>query len=369
MRYFAAPSPSARSTSIAQLPFSSVRLVAGGKPREQDGHAVDHDREQVGVELRVAALELRRAGGARDPAPVRVVPVERGLDERRGGDPLGDRARLGVARRAANRDLRDHGHTLAVGDDLLRELAADLPQAERELLVGGGRPLDAARAVREQQHGVARRALAVDRDRVEAGVDRRPEERDRLAGLERVVGRHDREHRREVRMDHPGALRHAADGEAGAVDDGLLRARVRGHDRLGGGGAARAREPDRGGLDAGEHLRERQRRADHAGREDEHLFRRDTEELARLGRGGPGVGEPARAGRGVRDAGVDDDRLRLRLLEVLLAEHDGRALEAVHGEHARADRRLERADDREVAPVVLADPAVDAARRRTPWRR
>ena len=54
-------------------------------------------------------------------------------------------------------------------------------------------------------------------------VDGGPQEVDRLARLERIVGRDDREHRREVRVDHPRALRHAADGEPVAVRDRRLR--------------------------------------------------------------------------------------------------------------------------------------------------
>ena len=52
------------------------------------------------------------------------------------------------------------------------------------------------------------------------------------AALQRVVGGDDREHRREVRVDHPGALRHPADREAAARDDCLLGERVGGQDRL-----------------------------------------------------------------------------------------------------------------------------------------
>ena len=108
-------------------------------------------------------------------------------------------------------------------------------------------PLEAARAVREQHDSVVRRALAVDRDAVEARVDRRAQDVDRLARLERVVGRDDGEHRREPRMDHPGALRHATDDEAVAVGDGLLRPAVGREDR-GGGIRATVRRERCGGV-------------------------------------------------------------------------------------------------------------------------
>ncbi len=98
----------------------------------------------------------------------------------------------------------------------------------------------------------------------------------------------------------------------------------------------------------------------------EHLLRRDAEHPAGLGRGRARVGDALHARRRVGDAGVDDDRLRLRQLEMLARDDDRRRLHAVRGEHAGARGGLERADEREVAAAVLADAAVDAARRRSP---
>ena len=80
-------------------------------------------------------------------------------------------------------------------------------------------PLEIGRAVREQHHRVVRRALAVDGDPVEARVDGGAEQRAGLARAERVVGRNDREHRGEARVDHSGALRHTADDEAVARNE------------------------------------------------------------------------------------------------------------------------------------------------------
>ena len=68
--------------------------------------------------------------------------------------------------------------------------------------------------------------------RLKLSLDRRPQELDRLSGLERIVGRDDREHRREPRVDHPRALRHPPDHESVTVDGGLLRPAIGGHDRL-----------------------------------------------------------------------------------------------------------------------------------------
>ena len=73
-------------------------------------------------------------------------------------------------------------------------------------------------------------------------------------------------------------------------------------------------------------------------------------------------GDALLAGGRVRDPGVGDDRLRLREIEVLLADGDGRGLHPVRGEHPGADGGLERADEREVTALLLPDSAVDGGR-------
>ena len=163
-------------------------------------------------------------------------------------------------------------------------------------------------------------------------------------------------------MDHPGALRHAADGEAGAVRDGFLRVRVGRHDRLAASAPPSRRELRGRGAHAGDDVRERQRRADHAGREDEHLLGVEVEQPRRLGGGRARVEQAALAGRRVRDAGVRDDGLRLRELEMLARDDHRRGEHAVDREHPGARRGNERAHEREVEAVLLADPAVHAAR-------
>ena len=182
---------------------------------------------------------------------------------------------------------------------------------------------------------------------------------DRLARLERVVGREHREHRRQLRMDHPGALRHPADGEPVERDRGLLRLRVGGQDRLGRVWAARGRDRRRGVAQAAEHLLERQQRADHAGREDEHLLGVEVEQPSGLRRGRERIELAALAGGGVRDARVDHDRLRLGRREMLLRDDDRRREHLVDGEHRRPDGGHGRADDGEVEPLA-ADARVHA---------
>ena len=264
----------------------------------------------------------------------------------------GDRPCLLAVDGTADLDLGQHRRPLAVGDDLLCELLADPAEREREGGVGGGRPRDPARAVREQADRVVRGALAVDRDRVEAALDRGPEEVDRLARLERVVGREDGEHRRELRMDHPRALGHPADGEPVERDGRLLRLRVGREDRLGRVEATRGRERRHSVAQAAEHLLERQQRADHARGEDEHLLGVEVEQPPGLGGGRERVELAALAGGRVGDARVDHDRLRLGRREMLLRDDDRRGEDLVDGEHRRADRGDGRADDREVESLA-----------------
>ena len=245
---------------------------------------------------------------------------------------------------------------LPVLDHLARQARADLVQRLREGVVVARR---ARGSVCEQQHGVVRRALAVDRDPVERRLDRGTQELLRLAGLERVVGRHDGEHRRERRVDHPGALGHAAHRELARLGDATL-ARVS-VVRIASAASAPPRgERSRGAAQSLAHLPQRQVDADHAGREDEHLFHAQVEEPGRLGGGGDGVDVAALAGRRVGDARADHDRGRRGVGQVLLRDLDRRRLHAVRREHARANGRHERADEREVA-VRASDPALDAA--------
>ena len=180
-------------------------------------------------------------------------------------------------------------------------------------------------------------------------------------GRERVVGRDDREHRRQVGVDHPGALRHAADGEAGPGRDGLLRLRVRGHDRR---RPRRSRRPRR----APARRREARassfpigkRHADDAGREDEHLFRVEGEQPPGL-RGRRERVELAALARGrVGHARVDHDRLRLRERQVLAVHEQAGRLHAIPAPHGAADRRRRRAHDREVG-LRVPDAGVDTA--------
>ena len=164
-------------------------------------------------------------------------------------------------------------------------------------------------------------------------------------------------------MDHPGALRHPADGETIPGDDRRLRPVVGREDRLGGGVAAVGGEGLCGRVDAGEELLHRESRADHTGREDDDLLGPDPEPLRdALGRRA-GVHLAGHAGRCVRDPGVDDDRLGLGELEVAAGDRDGRSLNPVPRPHRAPDGRSDRADERDVRPPGRADAGGDSGRR------
>ena len=132
------------------------------------------------------------------------------------------------------------------------EVAADVRERRRERGVGrgvrstGAAPFASSTTASFVEHSPSTEIA------LKLVVDGGAQELDRLARLERVVGRDDREHRREVRVDHPGALRHAADGEAVAVRDRRLRLRVGGEDRLGRVVAAVGGERGGCGVEAGE---------------------------------------------------------------------------------------------------------------------
>ena len=96
-------------------------------------------------------------------------------------------------------------------------------------------------------------------------------------------------------MDHPRALRHAADSETGAAGERLLGEGVGGEDRLGGGLPTVRGEQARGVANAGEHLVERQRYADDAGGRGRHLLGLEPERLRGLRRRRTRIIQPLRA--------------------------------------------------------------------------
>ena len=170
-------------------------------------------------------------------------------------------------------------------------------------------------------------------------------------------------------MDHPGALRHPTDREAGSLGDRGLRAGVGREDRLGRRGAAAGGERGRGLVDTRAKRAHRQPRADDAGREDDDLLGRKREQRGGVRGGRPRVVLAGSAGRRVRDARVDDDRLRLGELQVATGDDDRCCLDAVQRPHRSTDGRDERADERHVGLAGRAGSRRSRLRPRTPWPR
>ena len=240
---------SEKKTSVSAPSPGSVDLVldlrAGGG-RVQRVHVVGHRRavaaQRDALDRDVERERRRRpawpADGLRDPPPVRVGAVQRGLHERRVRD--GARAALDVAVvAAAHDDAADPPGALAVAHDEDRELAQQRVErlAERELVVGLRRDVHAARARALEDRGVVRRELAVDGDAVERALDADAEQQVGGLGLQARVGLHEAEHRRERRLDHARALGLRAERDGARrqrhLERRALGERVGRHDRLG----------------------------------------------------------------------------------------------------------------------------------------
>ena len=127
------------------------------------------------------------------------------------------------------------GRAFAAAHDLAREVAGHVPQRLDQQRVVVARDRHAGRPGRQREHAVVGRAFAVDRDRVERLVDHAPERAREHERLDTGVGRQEAEHRRHARLDHAGALRHAADADRalgrGDLDRARLRERIGRHDR------------------------------------------------------------------------------------------------------------------------------------------
>ena len=170
--------------------------------------------------------------------------------------------------------------------------------------------------VRQQQHGVAGRALAVDREAVVGPVrnfSQGAAQKGRGGGN---VAEQEAQHGGHVGLDHARALGDAGQCHVATADAQRapleLRHRVGGHD-----GARRAGQALRldssaaAWANARANLGHGQRLADHAGRSHQHVFARPLPARARrLRRHARGVAPPACAHRHVRDPAVDGDGAR-----------------------------------------------------------
>ena len=259
--------------------------------------------------MRLSVLEQHRGsnrdGGARqleaDPratghrnqaAPIGIAAVDRRFHQRGIRNRLRRAPRIVGRPRAGDADRHQLGRAFAASNDGEREVEAHGADRADECRVARLADGGAARAVREQHHGVVGRALAVDGDRVERIVHRFAQgavEQRRRHGR---IRRHEGEHRGQHRLDHARPLRHAADDDV-APADGRARGRffrewIGGHDRarrrgtlVGGEGVKRC------GQALADFLN-RQRHADDARRCDEHLLGRAADECRRVFRHFPG---------------------------------------------------------------------------------
>ncbi len=227
------------------------RAVLGRRGVAADPDAVDGDVEVGRVE--------RGGGGAdggEDAAPVRVLAEDGRLEQGGPGDAAADLDGVVLGVGAEDRD-----------DDVV--LGA-LGVARSAACAGRRRPAVSA-SVRSGSDGVMPlEPLAITV--TVSLVDMQPSE-SRRSKLTRVaarsaasrsarrrdgVGGEDDEHRGQLGREHAGALGHAADAPAGALDDGLLGHGVGGHDR-------ERRRPRRRGR-PGPRGRRRRRRAGARGR-------------------------------------------------------------------------------------------------------
>src|SRR5579883_2405924 len=207
--------------------------AARAGPALGDQHGADAHRRPLRLHLRPGIPDR----GQHAP-PVRRPPVHRGLHERREGHRHRRPMRVLVALRAAHHHLDQLRRALAVARDHLRQRDAQRREPALERLERLARPRDlghAGVAVREQEHGVVRAAVAVDREPVIRRVGRPPQRRLQHGRHHRGVGGKHRERGGHLRVDHGGALRHAAERHDLPADldlhGGALRRGVRRHDR------------------------------------------------------------------------------------------------------------------------------------------
>src|SRR5256885_3932928 len=113
-------------------------FVAGGTLVEIEGLAAFEDFDTGHGDLDEGGIEFYAGTtcGGEDATPIGVTASESGFDQRRGGDGFGDFLCGGFGFGTADFDFDDALGAFAVGDNLLRERAADL--FENGGGIGGG---------------------------------------------------------------------------------------------------------------------------------------------------------------------------------------------------------------------------------------
>ena len=168
------------------------------------------------------------------------------------------------------------GGAFAAPDDADGELFRDGAQSGLERWIERVVDHHAARAVRHRKHRVVGRAFAVHGNRVERVARHRRQRLPQERRLHLRVARQKSQHRRHQRLDHPRALRHAADVErprAGLdFHRRFLWKRIGRHDGQHRVAVCVAAERGKRLRDAVLHFLQVEIDADDAGRCDEHLF-------------------------------------------------------------------------------------------------
>ena len=279
------------------------------------------------------------------PAPVGVVAEHRGLEQVGAGHGPGDRER-GVLRLGAHHGDRDVVRgALGVGDQGAGELAADLRERGGEARRGPGsrgwrpRPCSVTVSEVDMQPSESTRSNVCARRGAQRGVGG--------LGVDDGVGRDDAEHRGQAGGEHarrpwpcrrrstrPGRRRSCMCAVLATVSVVMIATAA--------SGPPVGRERLDGDVDAVEDLVDGQPLADQTGRADHDVARGDLQGGAdRLG-GQVHVEEALGPGAHVGAAGVEHDRADDAVGDGLPRPDDGRADDAVGGEHGRGDLRAGR---------------------------
>ena len=187
----------------------------------------DPDPVERDVEVGRVERSVGRPDRGEDAAPVRVLPVDRALEEVAPGHRAGHRDRVALTGRVDHGDGDVVLRALGVAEQLLREVVAEPVHRVGERLFVR---LDAARPGHLEDDPVVGRHAPVGVEPVERPGRRRTQ---RLVGGRMVhvgVRGQEDQHGGEARSEHAGALGDAAERPAVTRDDSLLGDRVGGHD-------------------------------------------------------------------------------------------------------------------------------------------
>ena len=284
--------------------------------------------DRVGAELVELLARERHPGRLRDPAPVRVAAVERGLDQRRVGDRAGDP--LGLVLGSPPRRPRSAPPCVAPSPSATISSASCSRIASSRPSGSGAPAAPVACSSTVSLVLIWPSTVIRSNEPLDGGAQRR------LGVGDLGVGLHEAEHGREPGLHHPRPLRLGGDGHPARGHRARLRAAVGGHDRAAELAAAAARESA-----AAASPTPRTTSSTRSGTPITPVSATAT--VARLGaerrRGGVAhrqrVGVALLAGRRVRVAGVDDHGADRVAVALLAADPDRRRRGGVAGQQQR----------------------------------